>query len=292
MSQDSSNSTFGGNTKTPKVKQVSPRVKWCFTLNNYTDEQIDLIVRVIESECRMAIFGKEMSSTKTPHLQGYIEFRTKSRPFNVFEVKQIHWEGAKGSRMANIKYCSKEDKNPYCWKCKIPKEVKIIADDMLYDWEKDIIQLLTQDPTERGIYWYWSAKGGIGKTQFCKYLTVRFGAICLNGKSSDCRNGIVQYVVKHGYTPDIVLFPIPRSHSSEYVSYEALENIKDMYFYSGKFEGGMICGNAPHLFVFANCPPCYEKMSEDRWVVVRLDKDILEDDIPAANGWEIDEKQS
>lgn len=292
MSQDSSISTFGGNTKTPKVKQVSPRIKWCFTLNNYTDGDKDLIVHVIESECRMAIIGKELSSTGTPHLQGYIEFSTKSRPFNCFYIKKIHWEGAKGSRRANIKYCSKEDKNPYCWNCKIPKEIKILSDEQLYDWEKDIIQLLSREPDERKIYWYWSHEGGIGKTQFCKYLTVRFEAICLHGKGSDCRNGIVQYLDKHGYTPEVVLFPIPRSHSADYVSYEALENIKDMYFYSGKFEGGMVCGNAPHLFVFANSPPTYDKMSKDRWEVVGLDKYILEEDIPAADGWEIDGKQS
>ena len=242
MSQNSSDCTFGGNTITPKVKQVSPRIKWCFTLNNYKVLDIDRIVSVIESECRMAIFGKEISSTGTPHLQGYIEFTKKSRPVNLFGIKQIHWEGAKGSRNANMLYCSKEDKNPYCWKCKIAKEVKTIAEDALYDWEKDIIQLLKKDPNERKIYWYWSSKGGMGKTQFCKYLTIKFEAICLHGKGSDCRNGIVQYVVQHGYTPEIVLFPIPRSHDSNYVSYEALENIKDMYFYSGKFEGGMVCG--------------------------------------------------
>ena len=278
--ENSSDSSFGGNTKTPKVKQVSPKVKWCFTLNNYTDAEIDLIVQCIESNCRTGIFGKEVSSTGTKHLQGYIEFKKKSRPMNMFGGKRIHWEGAKGSKKANLDYCSKEDENPYCWKCKVAKPVKIITDDMLYDWQKDILEQIKNVPDDRAIYWIWSHKGRKGKTQFCKYLTMKFGAICLHGKGSDVRNGIVQYTQVQGYTPEIIVFPIPRSHSSDYVSYEALENIKDMYFYSGKFEGGMVCGNAPHLYVFANYPPDIEKMSEDRWKVVQIDDVNDDNDIP------------
>ena len=67
---------------------------------------------------------------------------------------------------------------------------------------------------------------------------------------------------------------IPRCLTCEdktYVSYQALENIKDMVFYSGKYEGGVVCGNCPHVFVFAHVPPEYENMSDDRWVVVNVD---------------------
>ena len=96
------------------------------------------------------------------------------------------------------------------------------------------------------------------------------GAICLHGKGADVRNGVVDFYNKQGYTPNLIVFPIPRSYDTDYLSYEALENIKDMYFYSGKYEGGQICGNCPHLLVFANCPPNITKMSEDRWRVVEL----------------------
>lgn len=46
---------------------------WCFTLNNYTDEEI----RRLESlECERLVVGKEVApTTGTPHLQGYIRFK-------------------------------------------------------------------------------------------------------------------------------------------------------------------------------------------------------------------------
>ena len=52
------------------------------------------------------------------------------------------------------------------------------------------------------------------------------------------------------------------------ISYDGIEEIKDMMFYSGKYEGGMVVGKCPRFIVFANNPPIFEKMSADRWRVI------------------------
>jgi hypothetical protein len=54
------------------------------------------------------------------------------------------------------------------------------------------------------------------------------------------------------------------------VSFQGLEEIKDMLFYSGKYEGGMVCGPCPHMCIFANEPPELEKFSSDRWKVFKI----------------------
>ena len=44
---------------------------WCFTLNNYTDEDVDRLCRLPPPYC--CLFGKEVApSTGTPHLQGML----------------------------------------------------------------------------------------------------------------------------------------------------------------------------------------------------------------------------
>ena len=259
-------------SKDGKSKQISPSKRWCFTLNNYTSEDIEKISSIVLELCNIAIIGEEVGEQGTPHLQGYIEFKTKSRAMSVFSMyRNIHWEKAKASRVVNFQYCSKDAKVALQIGFKLPREVRILKYEQLFSWQKDILDIIGTEADDRSIYWYWSAKGCVGKTTFCKYLTVKHGAICLHGKGADVRNGVVSYKEANGDTPDIVLFPIPRSFNTEYLSYEALENIKDMYFYSGKYEGGMICGNPPHLIVFANEPPEFERCSKDRWKVIQID---------------------
>lgn len=271
--QNSSNSSEGmGNTKPSpaptKVKQIAPAKRWCFTVNNYDFETVKELSSKVPEICDVYIVAKEVGSSETPHLQGYVEFKTKCRPRNVFDnANKFHWEKAKGNRASNFLYCGKDGDLLMSARHKVKREVRTLKEDQLRTWQTDIISMLKQEPDDRTIWWYWSKDGNVGKTTFCKYLTLKFGAIPLAGKGADVRNGIVEFHKIHNDTPEVVLFPIPRSYNTDYVSYEGLENIKDMYFYSGKYEGGAICGNPPHLIVFANEPPKLDKMSADRWQV-------------------------
>lgn len=46
---------------------------WCFTLNNYTDEEIEVFKKAAR-DCSYAIIGKEVGESRTPHLQGFFNF--------------------------------------------------------------------------------------------------------------------------------------------------------------------------------------------------------------------------
>ena len=69
MSSSSSNSSKeGGNTNSPSSlskKQISPAIKWCFTLNNYTDDELSSICSIVPSYCSKAIIGKEIGESNT-----------------------------------------------------------------------------------------------------------------------------------------------------------------------------------------------------------------------------------
>lgn len=103
-SSNSSANASLGNTR-PR-KQISPAKHWCFTLNNYTPEDISLIQN--NSSINKYIFQEETGENGTKHLQGYIEFKEKTRPLSLFDSKRIHWEKTKHIN-ASIDYCSKEE---------------------------------------------------------------------------------------------------------------------------------------------------------------------------------------
>lgn len=243
----------------------SPAKRWCFTLHN---GKLSEVVPILKSLSNKGIIAKETGkSGETPHLQGYIEFTDKKRPIGILD-KSTHWELAKGNSKQNYDYCAKEQGEIECWG--FPEPLKIPLKEDLYNWQVDICNILDTVPDNRTINWYWSKDGGVGKTTFAKYLYVHYGTIALNGKASDIRNGIIDYLETKGDTPKSIIVNIPRCFNSDYLSYEGLENIKDMYFYSGKYKGGMVCGNSPHLIVFANTSPDTEKMSDDRWNIVEI----------------------
>lgn len=254
-----------GNTKTstPNKKRISPSRRWVFTLNNYTDEQLSNLAKLSEG-WKQAIIGKEVCpTTGTPHLQGYVEFKKAVRPAEHIPIKQIHWEKAKAGPKANLEYCTKESE------IFINKGFSILKDPMaglqIQPWQQKIYDIIKGEPSKRTIYWIYDQLGGIGKTTFQKHLCLKHGFITLSGKAADIRNGVLDYTNTNGSTPMKICINIPKSFSKDYVSYEGFENIKDMFFYSGKYEGGMVNGPNPHLFIFSNFAPDEGKMSADRW---------------------------
>ena len=258
------NVPVGGNTKTPTV---NPAIRWCFTLNNYTENEYDTIRSICSSICKRAVIGKEVGEQGTPHLQGYIEFKTKARPKSKFKfTNKIHWEKAIGSWVENYEYCTKDkDFWGIGW-----KPVYTISLN-LYKWQKYLEKIIDNEPDDRTIYWIWDKDGNKGKTTFAKWLFInKERVIVLSGKGADMKNGIVEYKKKNKALPRTVIINVPRS-TLDYVSYTGLEEVKDMFFYSGKYEGGMVCGDNPHVIIFANEEPHYEKMSSDRWKVHNID---------------------
>eukprot|EP01050_Picozoa_sp_SAG11_P023173 SAG11_NODE_4586_length_1841_cov_143.384615_1_plen_276_part_00 len=265
MKKNSSNSSeISGNTK-----QISPAINWFFTLNNYTKDDIKMFLDSKSSIVPKFVFQEETGESGTPHLQGYVRFTTKKRPKSVFDNKRIHWECCKNVSKA-IAYCQKEDTRSgqvFYRGIEAPFVQKI---DKLYCWQTEILNILKGEPDSRILYWYWEKKGCAGKTTFQKYIFTHLkGVLIVSGKATDMKHAVVNYLETTKLYPKIILCNIPR-HSLNYVSYTGIEEVKDMFFHSGKYEGGQICGPCPHFIIFANETPEIDAVSKDRWVISRI----------------------
>lgn len=247
--------------------------KYVFTLNNYIEEDVNNLKIYLDKSATKWIFGKEVGEQGTPHLQGYMEFKSQRKWESLCKLCPSFlkcWStAAKGNLEQNYDYTSK-DGDYYYGGFSIDKVKYTIKID-LYDWQKKIIEELKQKPDDRTINWIWEPKGCAGKTTFQKYIYEKFKNVCvISGKSADMKNGIIQFIKVKEETPDIVLINIPRCQDTEYISYEGIESIKDMFFFSGKYEGGQVWGPPPHVWIFANMPPPVEKLSSDRWNVTKI----------------------
>lgn len=79
---------------------------WCYTLNNYTEGEVEALKRV---ECVYHVFGYEVApETGTPHLQGYIYFKGARALGGMKKIiPRAHLEVAMGTAEQNRRYCLK-----------------------------------------------------------------------------------------------------------------------------------------------------------------------------------------
>ena len=92
-----------------KIQDRSRR--WCFTINNYTEDDISSLKAL--DKINFLIAGKEVGEEKgTPHLQGYVEYTNKKSINQVRKEIRGHISIAQGNKKQNIEYCSKTDKEP------------------------------------------------------------------------------------------------------------------------------------------------------------------------------------
>lgn len=234
-------------------------VKWFCTYHiqsNETFEQAFSRLEPLGKVCEKFIWGEEYGKEgNTPHIQGAWIMSYKVRATTI--QKNYFKNGVTLRKLKNwgaaFNYCKKEGNN-IVTNQKIPKPVKTLGKEQLYSWQKDIIKIIEGETNDRDIYWI-KGEQGAGKTQFIKYLVIHYGAIILNGKPSDMKNGIIEYEKKNGDYPNIIVSNIGFDKDLSRIHYVGYEDIKDMCFYSGKYEGGMVVGNNPHLLIFSNGAP-------------------------------------
>lgn len=210
------------------------------------------------------IFGLEACpTTDRKHWQFYFETSNKSGiRFSKLHKDHpyTHFESCKGDKIQNFTYCSKS--NEYTTNI-IDIYMPEITHDMLHAWEKDIINIITNKADNRTIHWYWEPVGNIGKSTFSKFLSHFYGAVPLEGKKND-----ILYCASM-FPSNIYIYDIERS-LEDHLSYGAIEKIKNGFYMCAKYESKPVIRACPHLICFANFEPNYEKLSADRWHVVRL----------------------
>lgn len=255
-----------GNTK-PLPKQESPSKRWGFTLNNYSDKEYVEIIKTFSSNSSKYSIGKEVGEQGTPHLQGYLELKDKKR-FTYLKniLPRAHIFKAKGNKEENLSYTQKEGDFVQNFKEVIyiePINPKLLCVKLLmeaYEFPKG----------DRKIHVVVDEVGRKGKTEFCRNMCINLkDCIITGGKASDMKNQIVKYKEINNVCPKYILIDCPRSNL-QFLSYTGIEEIKNMLFYSGKYEGGMVVGNKPFMCLFMNEEPDLDKMSKDRWNIIRI----------------------
>lgn len=90
----------------PLIPREIPYSNWCFTVNNWTALDKE---QVLALPYTYLLFGEEVGDLGTPHLQGYVQLKTRTRRDTLSKlVPRARLENALGSLAENDTYCKKD----------------------------------------------------------------------------------------------------------------------------------------------------------------------------------------
>lgn len=235
---------------------------WCLTINNFTEEEEEMVKKQ-----EKYIYQEELGTENTKHLQILIWYKN-AKHFNVIKrmFPRAHIEKC-NNKKASEKYCCKTEsrvRGPYSNYINFPKDP--LKGKELYNWQKEIIEIIKGEPDERKIYWYYEKVGNRGKTSLAKHICLNNeDTIYISGKAKDMKYAITMRELENKKTKTCIL-DFARTREN-YISYEGIEEIKNGIFFNTKYESKMIIMDTPHIIIFANYEPEIEALSLDRWVI-------------------------
>jgi hypothetical protein len=284
---------------------------FCFTLNNYSEEDV-LRLNELAGSVQYLIYGKEVGSdTGTPHLQGFVQFKSRFR-FNQAKDKisgRCHLERARDAQKARD-YCCKDGdftefgtllvagsrndleefklavqtgttntselrENHSKVFARFPRFcIEYICDNTpdpeiqmypLRSWQEELSQLLNREPDDRKINFVVDLVGNTGKTWFAHYYKRihKDVQILLPGKKAD-----LAYCIE--VTSRVIFLDAPRCKQTDFIFYDFLEELKNGYIFSGKYESRFKALRKLHVVVLMNERPDMDKLSVDRYNIITL----------------------
>ena len=137
---------------------------------------------------------------------------------------------------------------------------------VLRPWQQQLNTLLNAEPSRREVIFVVDTAGNQGKTWFSKYYRSLHDNVQLlpPGKFHD-----VAYLIED--TTRVFFLDTPRERQ-EYFNYTLLEKLKDGDIFSSKYRPVHIELREPaHVVVLMNWEPDMNKLSADRYKIIRLD---------------------
>lgn len=278
---------------------------WLFTLNNYTEEDIQAI-KAWSTEVSRIRVAKEVGERGTPHLQGKVVFKHAKR---LSALKKLHnkisWHAKQSAGEDDFLYVMKADseciidvnnakqgerndlKAAYARIAAGESAFEVALDTgkplrMLQDMEIEVkrrkvvpSKIVELRPWQQVI---WDKLQQEPHDREIIWVVDEQGG---QGKTAFAQyihahlkafytNGGKHADIAHAYDYEpVVIFDFARS-AEEYVSYALIEQMKNGLLFSPKYNSTMKRFPRPHVVVFSNFQPDRSKLSEDRWDVHQL----------------------
>ena len=180
------------------------------------------------------------------------------------------------------KLLDKEDINPLSLRSEHLKALEVNSlrkeeeFDSLKPWQEQLLKLI--ETSDREIIWVCGKTGAEGKSWFQKYLEHYYTPKRVFRSPIDKnKESILHSLSKKTISLiDVFIFNIPRSFNVDDVPFTLLEDIKDGFAMSTKYNSKSLQFKTPNIVIlFSNTLPNKKKVSLDRWNISQIMGDNL-----------------
>lgn len=147
------------------------------------------------------------------------------------------------------------------------EEVPDIPNHPLRGWQAEMGEQIKRNPDPRKIHFVVDPVGNAGKSWFADYWTAHYPRCLIMHPAKHADMALVLKQTRP--KPRVVFIDCPRE-KLDFFSYTFLEDLKNGRVFSTKYESVMITMKVPHVVVFMNQDPDGNKLSGDRYDIIRV----------------------
>lgn len=261
-----------------------------FTVDATYDRQA--LMEWLGSQAKRWIFQIERGASGYTHYQGYLSLRDKARPSSlggslrawqgVF-VGSAHFAHASSVGLEALKkysmkadtriegpWCDRDSKKVVEYEQKIEKvRLEEVENPSSLSFTHDTLIKFCLDPTpmHRIVPVILDTVGGFGKSDIIRYLLKVHPSVCY--LTYGTAKGLMHLAAKNPSA--LYLIDLPRARPTSLGQGElwnAIEQIKNGFLMSERYEGSFECIKPPKVLVFTNAQPPMHLLSKDRWDIV------------------------
>lgn len=145
--------------------------------------------------------------------------------------------------------------------------MEVECDEEPHPWQQDLRDFIKSTNRKRGVVWVRGRVGNEGKSTWATNRRRLDGAlVILGGTTLDNYSNLVYQWINRGNKLDMVIFDLARENEESGGLYKLIENTKNGYLMSAKYQGSWIDFGHTYVVVFANFDPILSKLSDDRWL--------------------------
>lgn len=138
----------------------------------------------------------------------------------------------------------------------------------LRDWQERALSLLDRQD-DRRILFVVDREGGAGKSFLAKWIISQPNAWgCQGGSLRDLMHS-------YDHTATIAVFDMARCNNPDWFPWAFMENLKNGWYCSTKYQGGLKAFVPPKIIVLMNEDPPRNKLSKDRYEILKINEFIM-----------------